>query len=413
MKKILILLLIFIVSAIAFAGGTKEKADDSVIKIGATYPLTGGVAPIGLNIKRGVDFAVKEINDSGGVLGKKLQVVYGDTTGDAKAGMAEAERLITRENVSIILGSYQSAVTNVVSEVAQRYETPNITAISTADVITTRGYDYFFRLAPTNMLFLRDMIQYCADVNKKYNLGYRTVGIITGNDLLGQESRKWAKFWSEKLGFRVISEVQYTINAVDLSTEVLTVKNANPDILVIDPYISDAILITKTLHEQGFTPKIVIGKATGLIDPSYIPTVGALANGITTATEWNVDIEKAKDVNERFFKEYGINMNGHTAEVYTAVYIIKEAIEKAGSSNRKAIKEALEKLEINGKFSNGQAIILPYEKISFENYENEAGFNTNQNKYAKLTVVQIQNGEYVTVWPFEAAATKPVIPLKW
>jgi branched-chain amino acid transport system substrate-binding protein len=408
--------MIILLSVNVFAGGSKETTagkPEEAIKIGATYPLTGGVAPIGLNIKRGIDFAVKEINDAGGVLGRKIQIVYGDTTGDAKVGMAEAERLITRENVSIILGSYQSAVTNVVSEVAQRYETPNLTAISTADVITTRGYDYFFRLAPTNMLFLRDMIQYCADVSKKYNLNYKTVGIITGNDLLGQESRKWAKYWSEKLGFQVISEVQYTINAVDLSSEVLTVKRANPDILVIDPYISDAILITRTLHEQGFTPKIVIGKATGLIDPSYIPTVGALANGITTATEWNVDIVKAKDVNDRFFKEYGINMNGHTAEVYTAVYIIKEAIEKAKSTDRKAIKKSLEELEINGKFSNGQVIILPYDKISFDNYENEAGKNTNQNSHVKLSVVQIQNGKYITVWPFEAASAQPIIPLKW
>ena len=263
------------------------------------------------------------------------------------------------------------------------------------------------------MLFLRDMIQYCADVNEKYKLGYKTVGIITGNDLLGQESRKWAKYWSEKLGLNVISEVQYTINAVDLSSEVLTVKKANPDILVIDPYISDAILITKTLHEQGFTPKIVIGKATGLIDPSYIPTVGALANGITTATEWNVDIVKAEAVNAKFNKKYGINMNGHSAEVYTAMYIVKEAIEKAKSTDRKAIKNALEDLEINEKFSNGQKIILPYDKIKFDDYENAAGKNTNQNKYVKLTVVQIQDGKYITVWPFEAAAKEPIVPLKW
>ena len=406
MKKWTVLLLVAVLTVPLFAQGSGP------IYIGAVYPLSGSLAPIGTNCRRGIDFAVEEINSKGGVLGRQIEIIYGDSVGDPKTGMAEAERLITTKNVVALIGAYQSAVTNVVSEVAQRYKVPMITAISTADPITTRGYQYFFRLAPTNMMYLRDMIQYSYDVSQKFNLGYKTVGFITDNTLLGQESLKWGKYWAKEIGFTVVKEIQYSNNTVDLSSEVLTMKRANPDILVVDPYISDAILLTKTLHEQGFAPHIMIGKASGLIDPSFIPAVKDLAMGITTSLEWNTDIPKAQETNKRFMAKFNINMNGHSAETYTTIKVLTQAFKQAGSVDRDKVRDTLASLVIDKKFSDGSSIILPYEMIDFENFSNEAGSHTNQNKYARITIGQIKNGKYVTVWPFDSAAEDPILSLK-
>ncbi|MCX7026773.1 MAG: ABC transporter substrate-binding protein [Spirochaetes bacterium] len=406
MKRWTVLFLVAILTVPLFAQGSGP------IYIGAVYPLSGSLAPIGTNCRRGIDFAVEEINSKGGVLGRQIEIIYGDSVGDPKTGMAEAERLITTKNVVALIGAYQSAVTNVVSEVAQRYKVPMITAISTADPITTRGYQYFFRLAPTNMMYLRDMIQYSYDVSQKFNLGYKTVGFITDNTLLGQESLKWGKYWAKEIGFTVVKEIQYSNNTVDLSSEVLTIKRANPDILVVDPYISDAILLTKTLHEQGFAPHIMIGKASGLIDPSFIPAVKDLATGITTALEWNTDIPKAQETNKRFMAKFNINMNGHSAETYTTIKVMAQAFKLAGSVDREKVRDTLATLVIDKKFSDGSPIILPYEMIDFENFTNEAGSHTNQNKYARITIGQIKNGKYVTVWPFDSAAEDPILSLK-
>ena len=406
MKRWTVLFLVAILTVPLFAQGSGP------IYIGAVYPLSGSLAPIGTNCRRGIDFAVEEINSKGGVLGRQIEIIYGDSVGDPKTGMAEAERLITTKNVVALIGAYQSAVTNVVSEVAQRYKVPMITAISTADPITTRGYQYFFRLAPTNMMYLRDMIQYSYDVSQKFNLGYKTVGFITDNTLLGQESLKWGKYWAKEIGFTVVKEIQYSNNTVDLSSEVLTMKRANPDILVVDPYISDAILLTKTLHEQGFAPHIMIGKASGLIDPSFIPAVKDLATGITTALEWNTDIPKAQETNKRFMAKFNINMNGHSAETYTTIKVMAQAFKLAGSVDREKVRDTLATLVIDKKFSDGSPIILPYEMIDFENFTNEAGSHTNQNKYARITIGQIKNGKYVTVWPFDSAAEDPILSLK-
>ena len=319
--------------------------------------------------------------------------------------------MITNRNVVALVGAYQSAVTNVVSEVAQRYKVPMITAISTADPITTRGFEYFFRLAPANMMYLRDMVQYCVDVSNRYNMNLRTVGFITDNTILGQESLKWGKYWAEEKGLRIVGEVQYSNNTVDLSSEVLMMKNRNPDILIVDPYISDAILLTRTMHEQGFIPHIMIGKASGLIDPSYIQ-LSQMATGITTALEWNTDIPKATSTNDKFKAKFGVDMNGHSAETYTTLKLLADAFEIAGAADREKVKVALTNMKVDGKFRDGSPIILPYEAIEFSNFTNEAGSHTNQNEHARITIGQIVGDVYVTVWPFESAAQEPIKSLK-
>jgi len=418
LKKLCVLaMFVFMVSLLgcsqAPAAKTETKAATGPIRIGAVYPLSGALASTGVNIKRGIDMAVEDINAKGGVLGRKLEIIYGDHQGDPKVAMSEAERLITQQNVPMLLGAYQSGVTEVVSQIAEKNKTPLLTAISTADVLTTRGYSYFFRLAPTNMMYLRDMIQYVVDCNQKFGFNYKTVGIIADNTLLGQETGKWSKYWAEQKGLTVVKQILYTRDAADLTSEVLTMKSVNPDVLVIDPYVSDAILLIKTMHEQGFKPKIIIAKASGIIDPNFLKNVKQQGEGITTAVEWNKGMSKGKELNAAFEKKYGIPMNGHSAEAYVATWIVKTAIEKAGSEDRDKIRAAMATLKIEKNFPNGPEIMLPYDTISFQNIELAGTKHTNQNASATLGIAQIKGGEYKTVWPFAVAEMKPEIPLPW
>lgn len=389
---------------------TTPAAAKGEILIGAIYPLTGDVAAIGQNIKRGIDFAVEEINGKGGINGQNIKIIWGDSQGDPKVGMSEAERLITRENVAVMLGAYQSAVTEVVSQTAEKYQTPLLTAISTANVLTTRGYKYFFRMAPTNMTFLKSMIDYLVDMGKKVDGGVKTIAVVADNTLLGQETLEWAKYWAKETGLQVVSEVLYTRGAADLTSEVLALKKANPDALVADSYISDAILLTKTMGEQGYKPKLMVGKATGFIDPTFITNVGGLANGISTATEWAPDMTKGKEINAAFKAKFGVDMNGHSANAYTATWVLKTAIEQAGSANRDKIREALVNVKIDKKFPNGPELILPYDVIDFVDVEINGVKHTNLNNNAITTVAQIQGGAYKTVWPFNVTSNQVEYP---
>lgn len=391
---------------------TPVFAEDT-IKIGTLYPLTGDVASIGQNIMKGVEFAVNEINEKGGINGKQIEIVQGDTMGDTKTGMTEAERLVTQENVCAVLGAYQSGVTEVVAQVTEQYQVPLLTAISTADTLTETGYEYFFRLAPTNSMFLRDMIQFLVDETaENEDVDVKSIAVCADNTLLGQETAQWAKYWAEEQGIEYLGEVLYSKGAADLSSEVIQLKDMNPDALVVDNYISDGILLTKTMAEQGYKPSIMIGKATAYIDPSYIPAVGNLCNGIVTAAEFNPGT-KGKEITDAFEKEYGVAMNGHSAESYTAMWVLKTAIENAGSTEREDIKNALADIKIEGTFPGGNEIILPYDTIEFSDVEMNGKEHTNTNAGSTLTILQIQDGAYKTVWPLDIAEAEIQYPVAY
>lgn len=413
MKRISVVsCILLIIGLMSGCGSSTNVTKEETIKIGTIYPLTGDVAAIGNNIMKGINFAVDEINSKGGIKGKKIEIVKADTQGDPKVAKSEIERLISKEKVVAILGAYQSGVTDTISQDAESNQVPLITAISTADVITTHGYKYLFRLAPTNSMYLRDMINFAKDYSDQKSLGLKTIAICADNSLLGQETSKWATYWAKQVGMESLGDVLYTKGAADLTTEVNQLKKINPDILIVDNYISDGILLTKTLAEQGYKPKMMIAKATAYIDPSYLPAVGGLANGIFTASEFNPGT-KGKEVSDAFKQKYGVDMNGHSAEAYTAVWTLKTALENATDLTGPSIQKALENVKIEGSFSGGNQIILPYDVVNFSDTEINGVKHTNTNTGAKLTIVQIQNGKYETVWPFNIKQADPIYPAQY
>lgn len=390
------------------AGGSAAGGD--TIKIGTIYAMSGGNAAIGENILRGIDFAVDEINAAGGVSGKKLQVVRGDHAGDAATGKSEAERLITQEGVNVIMGCHMSVVTEVVAQVCQQYGIPMITAISTLDRLTDeehKDYDYFFRLCPLNSVYVEDMLMYLRDSQQQTGEQVKKVAIFTDKAAIGQELIRCVSLFADEYGLEVVAEVDYSSNATDLSSQVLALKQANPDAVLCDSYIGDATLFIQTLKEQNYIPKMIVAKANGFTDASFIPNLGASANGVASVVEFNSDLTNGAEINEDFKKVYNVNMNGHSAESYTVVWLFKAAIEAAGSTDGAAIRDALANLSIDGAFEGGRKIVLPYSKIEFP-AESEIGGTKHyrDNIHASVAIAQVQDQEWKTVWPFEFASAK-------
>lgn len=402
----------------ADAGGETEAAageelTGEPIKIGTIYAMSGGSAAIGTNILRGIDFAVEEINAAGGIDGRPLEVVRGDHAGDAATGRSEAERLITQENVDVMLGCHMSVVTEVVAQVCQQYGVPMITAISTLDRLSNEEHkdmDYFFRLCPLNSVYVEDMLQYLKDSEEQTGEPIKTVAIFTDRAAIGQELIRCVELFKDEYGIELVATVDYTSNATDLSAQVLALKQANPDAILCDSYIGDATLFIQTLKEQNYSPKMIVAKANGFTDPSFITNLGAIANGVASVVEFNPDLVNGVEINEEFKEEYGVDMNGHSAESYTAVWLFKTAIENAGSTDGEAVKNALAELDIQGEFPGGRKIILPYDQIKFENYDLAGEAHYRDNTAASVAIAQIQDGEWKTVWPFEFTETKIVYP---
>ena len=388
-------------------------ASEAPIRIGAMYALTGANAAIGTNILRGIDFAVKMINAQGGVNGRMLEVVRGDTEGDAAKARSVAEKLVTQDHVDAVLGCHQSTLTNIAAQVCDANEIPMVTAISTVDNLSENGYEYFFRMCPMNSVYVRGMFDYLRDQAKATGHEVKTLAIFADNSNIGQEIIRCAEIFAPEYGMKIVAKIEYQGGQPDMSSEVLALKNANADAVIAESYINDATLLMRTLQEQNYQPPILVAKANGYTDPTFLQNNQGISNGVASVVEWNPDLTKGQDINAAFKEEYGIDMNGHSAESFTATWILKTAFEQAGSSEGPKVKDALLKMDIVEKFPNGPEIILPYSRIKFENHTFAGKQHYNNNVYASIAISQVQDGVYKTVWPLEYAGAKIVYPAQY
>ncbi len=393
--------------------GREDRLTGEPIRIGAIYALSGNNAAIGTNILRGIDFAVEDINMAGGVNGRPIEIVRGDTQGNPEVARAVAERLITQDKVHAIVGCHQSTLTEIVFEVCESYKIPMITAISTVDSISSHNYEYSFRLCPMNSLYLENMFMYLRDQAKKTGSQVKTIAVFADNSMIGQEAIRCARIYAPQYGMEIVEEIQYRQGAADLRDEIQALKEADADAVLAESYVSDAILLMKTMQEQDYRPPILIAKANGFADPSFIPATEGISNGLTSVVEWNPDMTKGRDINKRFKRVFGIDMNGHSAEAYTAIWTFKTAFEQAGTDDGEAVRDALAVIDIQDSFPNGPEIILPYDKIKFENHEFDGTMHYNNNICASVAIAQIQEGKYKTVWPFEYSDQEIVYPAEY
>ena len=217
--------------------------------------------------------------------------------------------------------------------------------------------------------------------------------------LFGQSTSKGQEASAKELGIEVIEKIAYPAETPDMTPTISRVKQAAPDALVLVSYIADAVLITKTMKELGVDIPIM-GTSAGHIDPAYIANLGASAENSFTVGEWNPDLKKpgAAKIAERFQAKFGVPMNGHAAETYMSTIVLVDALERAGSSDRAKLRTALAATNICGDRN-----ILPYNCIKFD--------ASGQSPEGQLVMLQVQKGQFVSVWPPEIAAATPLFPV--
>ena len=394
--------------------GSQALAQQKVIKIGAIYPLTGNLAATGMDCKRGVDLAVEIINgkfdlnlpfakDEGipNLGGAKIEVIYADTKGDPKNGLAEAERLITQEKVVALLGAYQSAVTKTGSQAAERLKIPYVCSDSSSPTLTERDFKYFFRVSPHDGTMARNQFEFLKDLETKTGKKVKTVAIVYENTEFGANVAKMQKTYAKEFGYDVVVDLAYPANASDVTSEVGKIMSAKPDVVMHAAYITDAILFTKTFKEMNLVPQGFLTMA-GYVESDYLPTVKADGNYFLVRSTFALDLAKKKpmvgQVAELYQKKYNIPMGENTARSFSAPFVLADAFNRAKSTEPEAVVKAL--LETN---IPGDQIINPWKGIQFDP-------KSHQNIYASAMLVQILDQAYYTVWPFDAASRDVVWP---
>ncbi len=412
MRRALIVLMVF---AMALALGTgPASAEQKVIKIGALYPLTGNLAATGMDCKRGVDLAVEIINgqfdlnlpfakEAGipNLGGAKIEIIYADTKGDPKNGLAEAERLITQEKVVALIGAYQSAVTKTASQAAERLKIPFVCSDSSSPTLTERDFTYFFRVSPHDGTMARNQFEFLKDMETQKGKKVKTVALIYENTEFGANVAKMQRQYAKEFGYEVVADIAYPANSSDVTSEVGKIISAKPDVVMHAAYITDAILFTKTFKEMNLVPQGFLNMA-GYIESDYLPAVKADGDDFLVRSTFALDLAKKKpmvgQVAALYQKQYNIPMGENTARSFSAPFVLADAINRARSTDPEAVVKAL--LETN---IPGDMIINPWKGVQFDP-------KSHQNIHASAMLVQIQDQAYYTVWPFDAASRDLVWP---
>jgi branched-chain amino acid transport system substrate-binding protein len=386
-----------------------RSANLSEVVIACVQPLSGVQGATGNNAIRGWNIAVDEINASGGIKslgGAKIKTEFGDTQSTPRVGMAEIEKIARNKNVPVGVGCYQSAVTFPATQVAEQYGLPFIVDVSTQPEILRRGFKYVFRLGIPSDKMNEQSVDFVEAIGKKTGHFAKRAALLSLDDNYGRSSAEdYRNALKKKSKQEIVEEIYYPTKATNVDVEIAKLKAAKPDVVYLSGFVTDAVLIVKALSSQKVNLMGSINGGGGYVDPKFLEMVGPLANYLCAAAQWNYDMDKPMEAefNNKMRTRYGVDANHHSAILYSCVYVIKDALERAGTIDRDQVREAIK----NTSITSGRALTIPAKFIKFDDRGENIGFD--------ILIAQCLEGKYHTVWPPEFKPKhSPVWPIpKW
>jgi len=385
------------------------------IRIGFTYPLSGANAQTGVDAQRAFETAAEIINNNydfdlplakGVGLpelgGAKLRMIFADHQSDPQKGRAEAERLITQENVCAVIGTYQSAVAVTVSQICERYQIPFVSAENSSPNLHRRGLKYFFRPAPHDEMYSAAMFDFF-DALRKKGTRIETLSLFHEDTIFGTDSgNAQAKLAAER-GYRIVADIKYRSNTGSLSAEVQQLKAASADVLMPSSYTTDGILLIKTMAELGYKANAIVAQDGGFSDKALYDAVGDKLENVISRSTFSLDLATKRPmvgtINAMFKEKSGKDFNDLTSREFMGLLVLADAINRAKSTDGPKIREALTATDIPG-----EQTIMPWRRIKFD----EMG----QNNDADPVLLQYVGGKFVTIHPPQAAVAEAIWPMK-
>jgi branched-chain amino acid transport system substrate-binding protein len=366
-------------------------AADETIKVGVVLPLTGEQAKFGEIEKNSFLMALDAINASGGVNGKKIELIIEDDTGKPDIGRSAVEKLIFKDNVVVLSGGYSSSVSFAMCQVAQQRKVPFLITTGSADKITEQNWNQVFRIAPPVSEYPSALESFLKEVVKA-----QTVAVLYENTLFGQSGSKEFVEQCPAWGLKVLAKEGYEAGAVDFKPILVKVKSAKPDLVYMISYLMDSGLLMRQSKELDFNPKLFVGGGAGFILPEFPKNAGDASDNVFSIDLWasHLPYPGAKEYYDAFLAKYGFPTEYHGAEAYASMQVVADALKRAKEMNPEAVREALAATDLKTVFG----------PIKFVDY----GKKKQQNKLQTPLVVQWQKGKLETVWPKDVA-TKPYI----
>ncbi|MBT2733432.1 ABC transporter substrate-binding protein [Bacillus sp. ISL-7] len=340
------------------SGAPKISGSDSkTIKVGVNLELSGGVASYGESLENGIDIAVDEINKAGGVKGKKLEIIKVDNKSEAAEATNGAIKLTSQDKVTAIIGAATSGDTVAQAQIANDTKTILLTPSGTSPNVTVgdngKLNEFVFR---TSFIDPFQGIVAANFATKELNLKNAAIFADSASDYAKGLAASFKETY-EKAGGKVVAEEAYVAKDTDFRATLTRIKAKNPEFIFIPGYYEEVGLIVKQAREMGITVPLM--GADGWDSPKLVELAGADALNNTFITNHYTSEDPDKNI-QKFVTTYKEKFNGESPNAFNAlgydtVYLLADAIERAGGTDTTKIKEALEKTKdlsrITGKIT--------------------------------------------------------------
>ncbi len=394
-------------------GTPAPKIDE--IKIGCIEPLTGTGGSSGQEIQRVYELFIEDYNAKGGVKegpfkGAKIKLVWGDAQSQPETGRAEAERILTQENVHLILGSMWSSITATMKTETEKRGFPHLNCAAAAITLTKNADSkWFWRTGPHDENWTQFIAAFLKDLTAKYGVELKKVGISYTNDNVGNAWRDYFRVFNQNPdlgGYEIAYDIPLIAGTPSIDSELLTIKKANPDVVIQNNHIAEGILIQKGLRQYDINPKIIISNSTELADKRFAEAVGDLADSLVMRSVWNYDVVDpiSKEFDDLFMNKYGYHVpdGRYVVGIMTATKAFERV--RTASLEPEVLQQTFNEMYLPPKDIFGPAGVK---------FNPPGHVDAGQNMLAAGVMLQyFGQTDLYTVYPFDLASKEIVFPLK-
>lgn len=392
-NKIVAVILVVLMALVLLggcAGGNGIVSEGESLKIGVPGPYSGGGAAQGANLRYGIEQAAIEINEEGGILGRKIELIFADTEAKPEVGVSAYEKLITLDEVDFIVGEVNSHVALAVLDVVAGYQIPTIFSIPASDELGEKvksdpnKFGCVFMIDPPTSKMYEGTFHWLDDIIKtgQWQPANKTLVLINEDADFGRTVIAMWEAEMTKRGWEIVLHEITTFDEVEFTPLLTRVKNLNPDLVKIEmTSVTSGVAITRQINEAGIKALIFGGYYQKIRE--FPELAGEMANYSLNIREpypksWEKKIQETFPAADPIASMYS----------YDSLYILKEAIERAGSFDWKEIIEALKLTDYEGIFM--RTVFSP-----------ETHFPMVGPEYKFYGVGQYMDGELKLLYPYD------------
>ncbi|UZF95419.1 ABC transporter substrate-binding protein [Bosea sp. NBC_00550] len=373
---------------------TTAASAQQPIKIGVPLPLTGALAGGGTQILWGIQYATNEINEAGGLFGRKIELVVEDTKGEANTSATIAAKLATQDKVDAFVGGFGSTSDFALLNALQRYE-PIFVHPGSSSVRLEEGfgkYDWYYHV------YIWDYHRQKAAVNFFKSIpGVKTLAIAYEDKLYGTDGAKFTQQYAKEAGLDVVMNEPFRAGTPDFSPILNRAKGLNPDVLFLIGYSGDNIQIARQAAQLGVKPKLLVTQGAG----EKRSDLGTAGDNVVVIDLWSAKQTTpglAEWVKKAEAKRGG-EVVSSAVQGYVAMQTLRDAAKAAGSWDRAKILANLGSMTFD----------TPYGKVAYTASEMGGKHQLITDK-SMIAVQYKPDGGQEVVWPAEKAAAKITYP---